>query len=213
VADFSAPSFVKICGLTTIEDVESTISAGADAVGLILASSPRQVSVELATALASAAKGRLTVCAVFRDQDDDWILDGIDAVGPDVVQLHGALSEGLLDGIRQRNVTLVKALAIGSEEFLRFDELLVDAVIIDGPRPGSGVVHSWDALVKRPFRVPVIAAGGLNPDNIASEITRSLAWGVDTASGVESTPGVKDPTLVRRFVENARKAFVDREEK
>lgn len=212
MADFSGPSFVKICGVTRIDDVEDTISAGADALGLILASSPRKITLELATALALAAKNRIVVVAVFRDQIDEWILGAIDEVGPDVVQLHGPLSDGLLDGVRQRDVQLIKALVIGSDEFLNFDDRKADAVLIDGPRPGSGVAHSWDALVLRPFRVPVIAAGGLNPDNVASEIARSLAWGVDTASGVESAPGVKDRTLVRRFVENARGAFVDREE-
>ena len=212
MADFLAPSLVKICGVTRIDDVEDTISAGADALGLILASSPRKITLELATALALAAKNRIVVVAVFRDQIDEWILGAIDEVGPDVVQLHGPLSDGLLDGVRQRDVQLIKALVIGSDEFLNFDDRKADAVLIDGPRPGSGVAHSWDALVLRPFRVPVIAAGGLNPDNVASEIARSLAWGVDTASGVESAPGVKDRTLVRRFVENARGAFVDREE-
>jgi phosphoribosylanthranilate isomerase len=213
VADFSAPSFVKICGVTRIDDVEDTISAGADAFGLILASSPRQISLKTAANLALAAENRIDVVAVFRDQVDQWILDAIDDVGPNVVQLHGPLSDGLHDGIRQRDVQLVKALVIGSEDFTSFDECLVDAVLIDGPRPGSGVAHSWEALARRTFRVPVIAAGGLNPDNVASEIALSMAWGVDTASGVETAPGLKDPTLVRRFVENARRAFVDREEK
>jgi phosphoribosylanthranilate isomerase len=213
VVDFSAPSFVKICGVTRIDDVEVTISAGADALGLILASSPRQISLEMATNLALAAKNRIDVVAVFRDQADQWILDAIDEVGPDVVQLHGSLSDGLFDGIRQRDVQLVKALVIGSDEFTNFDDRRVDAVLIDGSRPGSGVAHSWEALVRRTFCVPVIAAGGLNPDHVASEIALSMAWGVDTASGVEAAPGAKDPTLVRRFVENARRAFVDREEK
>jgi phosphoribosylanthranilate isomerase len=204
VADFSAPSFVKICGVTRIDDVEDTISAGADAFGLILASSPRQISLKTAANLALAAENRIDVVAVFRDQVDQWILDAIDDVGPNVVQLHGPLSDGLHDGIRQRDVQLVKALVIGSEDFTSFDECLVDAVLIDGPRPGSGVAHSWEALARRTFRVPVI---------VASEIALSMAWGVDTASGVETALGLKDPTLVRRFVENARRAFVDREEK
>lgn len=213
MADFTVPSFVKICGLTRIDDVELTISAGADALGLILASSPRQVSLKAATKLSLAAKGQITVYAVFRDQNDAWILDAIDHIEPDVVQIHGPLSNGLIDGIRRRDRHVVKALAIDSPEFTSFDESTVDAVLIDGPRPGSGVLHSWDALGHRNFCVPVIAAGGLNPENVASEIAESRAWGVDTASGVESAPGVKDRTLVRRFVDSARKAFVEREEK
>ena len=211
VTNFSSTSFVKICGLTTPDDIAVSVRAGADALGLILASSPRQISVEAAQTLAALAKDHIPIWAVFRDQADEWILNAIDKIEPDAVQLHGKLSDVLLNGARARATQVVKALAIGSDDFLTFDESKVDAVLIDGHQPGSGIVHSWDALFERPFAVPVIAAGGLNPDNVAIEIVRSRAWGVDTASGVESAPGVKDHTLVMHFVENARRAFEERE--
>jgi phosphoribosylanthranilate isomerase len=202
-----APSFIKICGVTTLGDANAIIDAGASALGLILAKSPRQLTVDRALAIATATKGRIVRTAVFNEDDDEVILEAVDVLDVDAVQLHGPLSEALRDALRERGVTIVKALSIGSEEFFDFDESDVDMVHIDGARPGSGQAHSWDELLTRPFRVPVIAAGGLRPDSVAHVITFTHVWGVDTASGVESSPGIKDRELVKRFVHNAATAF------
>jgi phosphoribosylanthranilate isomerase len=212
VAEFPGERFIKICGVTNLGDVETVIEAGADGLGLILATSSRRVSIEQAGELTNAAKGRVVVTGVFRDSDDSVILSALDLLALDVVQIHGALGPELLGALRQRGLKVVKALAIGSAEFFDFDDSEVDAVLIDGPSPGSGKTHSWDDLSERKFRVPVIAAGGLTPDNVGDTIRFTGAWGVDTASGVESAPGVKDRTLVRRFVENARLAMEQRED-
>ena len=213
MAEFAGPSYIKICGVTRLEDVETVVASGADALGLILAQSPRQLSVEAAKPLADAARGRVFVSTVFRGREDDFILGAANALDVDVVQVHGPLSEALLEGLRSDGRLVVKTLAIDSDEFLDFDDALVDAVLIDGPTPGSGRTHSWDRLVERHFRVPVIAAGGLAPTNVADTVRCTGVWGVDVATGVESTPGVKDHTLVRQFVENARRALEERSEK
>jgi phosphoribosylanthranilate isomerase len=122
------------------------------------------------------------------------------------------LSHALHDALRQRGVRIIKALNIESEEFSSFDDRLVDAVLIDGPRAGSGDEHSWAGLATRDFSAPLIAAGGLTPINVASIIGATRAWGVDSASGVESRPGLKDLHLVREFVDAARCAWRDQEE-
>ncbi len=207
MAEFTGSTYVKICGVTTLSDVEVVVAAGADGLGLILAESPRQVSVEAAKVLVDAARGRVLVSAVFRGRDDAFILGAANALDVDVVQVHGPLSATLLEGLRSSGRLVVRALAIDGDDFLDFDDSLVDAVLIDGPTPGSGRTHSWERLAERSFRVPVIAAGGLAPSNVADAVRRTGAWGVDVASGVESTAGVKDPTLVRQFVENARRAL------
>ena len=183
------------------------IAAGADGLGLILAQSPREVSLEAARVLADAARGRVLVSAVFRGRGDDFILEAANALDVDVVQVHGPLSAALLEGLRSCDRLIVKTLSIDSDEFLDFDDALVDAVLIDGPTPGSGRTHSWDRLAGRHFRARVIAAGGLAPSNVADTVRRTRVWGVDVASGVESALRVKDPTLVRQFVENARRAL------
>lgn len=199
--------YVKICGVTTVEDAAAVIDAGATALGLIFAASPRRVTVAQASEIVTATNGTLLRCAVFRYDSDEFILERLDALPVEVVQLHGPLSEHLHSALRARPIRIVKALSIDGDEFDEFDETRVDAVMIDGATPGSGIAHSWDRLRTRRFRVPVIAAGGLNPDNVEDVVRATGAVGVDCASGVESSPGVKDPQLVARFVANARRAL------
>jgi phosphoribosylanthranilate isomerase len=205
--DELTPWYIKICGVTTLGDANAIIDAGANALGLLLTKSPRQLSLDRALAIAAATKGRIVRTAVFNEDSDDVVLEAIDLLDVDAVQLHGPLSEALRAALRERGLTIVKALSIGSEEFFDFDESVVDIVHIDGARPGSGLAHSWDELEARPFSVPVIAAGGLRPDSVAHVISFTNVWGVDTASGVESSPGIKDRELVKRFVQNATTAF------
>ncbi len=198
---------VKICGVTTLGDANAVIGAGATSVGFILAKSPRQLSLERALALCEATKGRTIRTAVFRDNTRDFVLHALDVIDVEVVQFHGPLDHALVAALRARDLAIVKALSIESDEFDNFDESTVDAVLIDGASPGSGAAHSWEGLATRNFSVPVIAAGGLNADNVATAIALTGAWGVDTASGVESSPGVKDRDQVKRFITIARAAF------
>jgi phosphoribosylanthranilate isomerase len=199
--------FVKVCGVTNVTDATMAAKAGASAVGVILAESPRRVTLEQAIEVTAAMQGELLRFAVFRHQSDEVVLTHLDALDVDVVQMHGALSPALLGALHERSLLVVKALTIDDDEFDDFDEALVDAILIDGPRPGSGVAHSWRRLRDRHFRVPVIAAGGLNPSNVAEVISATNAWGVDCASGVERGPRQKDRELVERYVANAREAF------
>lgn len=207
-----APGFVKICGVTSLDDAKFVVAAGANALGLILAESSRRLTLDQARVIADATKGDLLRFAVFRHNDDDFILEHVDALGTDVVQVHGALSESLLAALRARPVLIVKALSVDEAEFLSFDDSSVDAVLIDGPQPGSGETYALDHLERRAFSVPVIAAGGLTPGNVASLIAASAVAGVDTSSGVESQPGVKNHDLVVDFIVNARTAFATRKD-
>lgn len=198
---------MKVCGVTNVSDAKMVVSSGASALGLILAASPRRVTLDQAREIAAATSGEIIRCAVFRDNDDEFIFEQLDALDVDVVQVHGSLSAKLLETLRERSLLIVRALNIEDAEFEHYDESGVDAVLIDGPRPGSGVTHSWDRLRERHFTVPVIAAGGLNPSNVADVISVTSAWGVDCASGVESGPGKKDRDMVEGFVSSARGAF------
>ncbi|MFY9783836.1 MAG: phosphoribosylanthranilate isomerase [Acidimicrobiales bacterium] len=206
-----SPGFVKICGVTTVDDAKYVVSAGASALGLILAESSRRVSLEQAREVANATEGDLLRFAVFRHNDDDFILEHVDALNVDVVQVHGELSNVLLNALRERPVLVVKALSVDEPSFLDFDETTVDAVLVDSPRPGSGESYSWKLLNEREFRVPVIAAGGMNPLNVADVVASTTVSGVDSSSGVERRPREKDHELVDRFIANARGAFASRE--
>jgi phosphoribosylanthranilate isomerase len=207
VRDLWSHGYVKICGVTTVADALSVADAGANALGVIFATSPRRVNLDHAREILDATKGELLRCGVFRENGDDAIIEHSRSLDFDVVQLHGPLSDRLLANLRERPVRIVKALNIEDDEFDEFDESRVDAVMIDGPRPGSGVAHSWDRLASRPFVVPVIAAGGLNADNVADIVATTRAWGVDSSSGVEARPGVKDSDLIAQFVARARSAW------
>jgi phosphoribosylanthranilate isomerase len=101
---------------------------------------------------------------------------------------------------------VIKAFSATSPELRRADRYGTDLVLVDAPAPGSGKLFDWGLASDVPPSVRVILAGGLDPDNVADAIKVVEPWGVDVASGVEARPGVKDPTLVRRFIVNARAA-------
>jgi len=210
VPDFDDAYFVKICGVTSLGDANAAIDAGANAIGLNLATSSRHLSLDRALAIAEATRGRVLRTLIFYDNDDAFIVDAVDLIDADVAQIHGSLSDELLDQLRQRDVRIIKALSIGTDEFYGFNDGSVDAVMVDGATPGSGESHSWDELFGRTFVVPVIAAGGLDDANVASVIEVTGVWGVDSASGVESTPGVKDRDRMSHFIANAQAAFRER---
>jgi phosphoribosylanthranilate isomerase len=204
--------FVKICGVTTVPDGVFAAHAGASALGLNLAEgSPRRVNLAVARDIVAATNDDVLVCAVFRGRSDEAILLDLEDLAVDAVQLHDAVSDSLLDALRAKSLIVIKALNIEGRDFEEFDDARVEAVLIDGPRPGSGIAHSWSRLRERSFNVPVIAAGGLTPDNVTSVIESTSVIGVDCASGVERSPGIKDDDAVSRFVTNARRAFAMKE--
>lgn len=203
--------FVKICGVTRVDDAVAVVNAGASALGLIFAESPRRVTLAQARQIVSATEGSILRCAVFRNSDDVFVTEQLDALDVEMVQVHGTLSSGLLAYLRGRGLRVVKALSVIGSEFECFDDIDVDAVLIDGALPGSGTEHSWDRLRERRFSVPVVAAGGLTPDNVYGVVRATGASGVDCASGVEASPGVKDHELLGRFVANARRALASEE--
>ncbi len=206
----AARNFVKICGVTSVADALMVASSGADAVGLNFAVSTRHVERDVAREVVRATPDLVHV-GIFRDNDDAYIVDTATATGVGVAQIHGYLSEATTRRLHDENIRVVKALSVNEPDFLAFDEHDVDAVLIDGAEPGSGVGYARTLVTRRSFLVPVIVAGGLTSDNVASVIDELTPWGVDVATGVEASPRVKDPLLVTKFVTLAREAF-EREE-
>jgi phosphoribosylanthranilate isomerase len=214
---------IKICGITTPEDAVMAADAGADAIGLnFFAKSPRYVSPLAARTIAEAVSGRVTRVGVFVNSTVAEVRGIASAVGLDLVQLHGdeppeAAAE-LSDYIR-----LMKAFRIGPEgsrpvlEYLdcfrrysgRMQQVLFDARE-PGQYGGTGKTADWNALKdysQDELRPPLVLAGGLTPDNVARAIQAVRPFGVDTASGVEQSPGHKEPALVSRFVAAAKRAL------
>jgi len=200
---------VKICGVTSPEDALLCVDAGADAIGLnFVASSPRRVSVELARRIVQALPSRFMTVGVFVDAAYEELIDIKQRVGLRCLQLHGAESPALLvrclphayKALRVRDASLV-------EEAARYpgEHLLLDAFVA-GVQGGTGASFDWQLARLVAGTRKITLAGGLHPDNVAAAVVAVRPYCVDVASGVETEPGKKDPTLVRAFVTRAKAA-------
>jgi phosphoribosylanthranilate isomerase len=219
---------IKICGVKSVEDALAVAAAGADAIGLnFYRPSPRYIPLERARAVADAVRGRVMRVGVVVDPTEEEALAIASHVGLDLLQLHGDEPAALVARLSQR-VPVMKAFRIGPaglqpaldylEEFRRLGGTLV-AVLFDAFEPGRlggvGKTAEWGAIKGYPsqgWHPPLVLAGGLRPDNVADAIRTVSPMAVDTASGVEESPGRKAPVLVARFVQAARRAFLTAEE-
>ena len=192
--------FVKICGLTNKADALMAVAMGADALGFIFASSVRQVGVDDVREIVRHLPDDVLTVGVFRDESAQLIVDVVAETGLGGVQLHGRESPGEANWIRSRVPFVTQAFGAGDARLERVDDYEVDAVLLDAAVPGSGNTFAWDLVGDLPRRRRVILAGGLRPENVVDAIRTVRPWGVDVASGVESSPGRKDVRRVRRFV-------------
>src|SRR5256885_3504315 len=211
---------VKICGLSAPDTLDVALDAGADMVGFVFfPPSPRNVSFETARALASRVKGHARKVALTVDADDTMLARIIEALHPDMLQLHGNESTDRVDAIRQTfNRPVMKVLPIATrgdlariERYAKVaDRLLFDALPPrDATRPGGlGKPFDWHLLENLDLSIPFMLSGGLHVDNVAEALRITRAPGVDVSSGVESAPGVKDPDKIRAFIRAARSAKV-----
>jgi phosphoribosylanthranilate isomerase len=210
---------VKICGLSTGLTLDAALDAGADMVGFVFFSkSPRHIDWATARALGRHAEGRAKIIALSVDADDDTLKRIVDALAPDLMQLHGSETPARVKEIGERFARpTMKAIGVATRADLTAAgayEGVVDTLLIDAKPPkdavlpgGNGRPFNWS--LTRDFRpsVPWLLSGGLDPENVADAIALSGARGVDVSSGVESAPGVKDPAKIRAFVAAARRAF------
>jgi phosphoribosylanthranilate isomerase len=207
---------VKICGLSTPETLEAALAAGADMVGFVFfPPSPRHVSLEIARALGRQVRGRAKKVALSVDADDALLAGCIDALQPDILQLHGKETVARLRDIRQKfALPVMKAIAVETAADLAglpgyaavADQILFDARAPKGAtRPGGlGAAFDWHLLEQLDLKLPFMVSGGLNAANVAEAVRITGACGVDVSSGVERAPGVKDPEMIRAFVGAAR---------
>jgi len=210
---------VKICGLSTADTLEAALSSGADVVGFVFfAKSPRHLGFEAARALGAQARGRARIAALSVDADDTTLDRIVEALEPDILQLHGAESPARVREVGQRFAcTTMKAIGVEAPEDLaaaeRYDGaadwLLIDAKPPRGAaRPGgNGLPFDWRLASGFSPRAPWLLSGGLDPDNVGEAIALTGARGVDVSSGVESAPGIKDTGRIAAFVAAAREAF------
>jgi phosphoribosylanthranilate isomerase len=207
---------VKICGLSTPETLDVALDAGADMVGFVFfPPSPRHLSLELARDLGSRIKRRAVKVALTVDADDATLANIVEALRPDILQLHGKETVARLRDIKQMfGLPVMKAIAVETATDLASlpgyaavaDRILFDARAPKGAtRPGGlGAVFDWHALEKLDLKLPFMVSGGLTAENVAAAARGTRAGGVDVSSGVEAAPGVKDPEMIRAFIRAAR---------
>jgi len=198
-------TFVKVCGLRTIEAARAAVEAGADAVGVVFsAKSPRRVDEAQARVVIDAVRGEAQTVVVTNDMDAADAAALTRRLGADILQLHGRY--GSDDFARARGPRLWRATSLDEAGELTVGGYGEEAILLDAPRPGSGERWDLSELVARRPAGRWLLAGGLTPANVAAAIRDAQPWGVDVSSGVESGPGEKDLDLIRSFVAAARGA-------
>ena len=201
---------IKICGISTPETLAAVIAARAEFVGFNFhPASPRCVSPAQAQALGAQAAGRVKRVGLFVDPKDDALADALASGALEALQLHGGESPARAAETRARfGLPVWKVISVASRADLAqaetyigaADFLLLDAKTPAGSLPGGmGLKFDWALLSGWKAPLPWGLAGGLTPSNVAEAIARTGAPLVDTASGVESTPGIKDPAKIAAF--------------
>ena len=206
-------TLVKICGITNVDDALWAAEQGADAIGFIFASSPRQVSEELARAIRRRLPPFVSAVGVFVDPDPRRTRETCENVGLDFIQLYRSNDGGFLQESKLNPARLIRAISVGCEADLkairdaRAGTILLDTKV-EGKVGGTGKTFDWNLASKaKTYGKPIILSGGLNPANVGEAIEIAAPEAVDVSSGVESAPGKKDPEKVREFIRRT-KAYV-----
>ncbi|MFM2302290.1 MAG: hypothetical protein RLZZ84_2026 [Pseudomonadota bacterium] len=206
---------IKVCGITTAETLDALIAARADHVGFnFITKSPRHITPTRAAELGAQAAGRINRVGLFLDAADSAIAEAIAAAGLDALQLHGEEPPERAAQLRNRfGLPVWKALPVATpDDVARAAAYLgaVDLVLFDAKTPkgalpgGTGLTFDWTLLAHWKAPCPWGLAGGLSPANVAEAARLTGAPLVDTASGVETAPGVKDAGLIAAFCAAAR---------
>ena len=196
---------VKICGITSVADGLAAAEAGADLIGLMFyEKSPRQVSLATAAEIARALPPFVVKVGVFVNAPEDLVVRAIGECGLNLLQFHGEESPKFCV---QFGVMSMKAFRIRDTKSLEeLPHYQTDAYLLDayspGARGGTGKKFNWDlAIEAKKFGRPIFLAGGLTPENVAAAVRQVQPFGVDVSSGVELSPGKKDPAKVRAFIQ------------
>jgi phosphoribosylanthranilate isomerase len=211
--------WIKICGNTSLEDALLAAEAGADAVGFVFAPSPRRVTSEQVAAIVPNLPSKLEKIGVFVDASFEEIEETVRTAGLTGVQLHFNPAPDLPAQLCERFGPALRILRVvhfgpGAPEATSaiLQDPSINAILVDTRTAlavgGTGQSFDWHAASRTLFQDPtgpkLIAAGGLNPENVAEAIATLRPWGIDVVSGVEAAPGRKDPARVREFISRAR---------
>ncbi len=195
---------IKICGICGVDDAEIACSAGADAIGLVFYDkSPRNVTLDSAAEIVASLPPFVSVVGLFVNSSDEEVRQVLSRVQLDLLQFHGDEDESFcssydrpyIRAIRVKSDTDLPSLC---QQYVSARGLLLDSFRKDTPG-GTGEAFDWE-LIPSKLPLPVILAGGLNPENVAQAISAVQPWAVDVSSGVEVSPGKKDQQKIQQFV-------------
>lgn len=205
---------IKICGITNFADAQAAVAAGADALGFMLYErSPRFLSVEAAAEIIRRLPPLVAKVGVFVNASEGTVIEARNACGFDTFQFHGDEPPDFCR--RFAPMKAIKAFRIRDENsLLALPDYQTDAWLLDsyvpGQEGGTGTRFNWPlAVAAKQHGVPIILAGGLTPENVATAIRQVRPFGVDVSSGVESVPGKKDHDKLRAFIAAARAAALE----
>jgi phosphoribosylanthranilate isomerase len=201
---------IKFCGITRIDDVRRSVELGIDAIGLVFTrASQRFVGISQARVIRNELPAFVTAVALFMDDEPGWIEEVVASVQPDILQFHGAETDGFASSFAR---PYIKAVPMGSSaDLARQASAYPNAagILLDsharGARGGTGVTFDWARIPPGTGRQFVLA-GGLNAANVAQAIATVRPYAVDVSSGIESAPGIKDAAKMRAFAAEVRKA-------
>jgi phosphoribosylanthranilate isomerase len=204
---------IKICGITRREDALAALEYGVDALGFNFYSrSPRYIDLQTARDLVYQLPPFGLRVGIFVEPTFETVMETARAVRLDTIQLHGNEAPEIAEDIRNEGFRVWKAVHVsGLKALHRFDDYPCDALVLDAFDPktpgGTGKAFDWSVLSKWQSPVPWILSGGLTPETVGEAVKRLNPSGVDVASGVESSPGIKDHPRMQEFIRNARLAL------
>jgi phosphoribosylanthranilate isomerase len=198
---------VKICGITRPQDAIVAEQAGVDAIGLNFAeSSKRRVTLEQAQTITQNVGVFISKVGIFVNQPLDWVKEVAFTTHLDTIQLHGQ-EDAIYARALAKHFRIIKAVSftegLSPETFMNYP---ADALLLDHLKGGTGKAFDWSIAAAWKGQPKLILAGGLTPENVHLGIAALEPYAVDTASGVETSPGIKDPQKIQHFVHAAKNA-------
>lgn len=203
-----SPTRTKICGITNRRDALLAITAGADALGFVFyPDSKRYISLDQAAVIAKAMPPMVSLVGVFANADEHLIAEALEQLPLSLLQFHGDETEGFCNQWSRPYIKAVRVKDVESVLAVRDEHQSAVGLLLDSHVShvigGSGETFDWSILPE--VKKPVILSGGLNPDNVSGAIASVRPYAVDVSTGVESSPGIKDPELLQAFMDKVRK--------
>ena len=200
---------IKICGITTLEEIDYINELKPDYTGFVFAESKRKVNIENGKELLKALDKDIKSVGVFRNNTKEYIIEVIENIPLDIIQLHGDEDNDFINYLKDKtNCEIWKAVGIkNKEDLIKAKDFNVETLLLDGSNPGSGELFPWEYLKEIDVNKKFFIAGGINEENVLEAMENVNPYGVDTSSGVETIEnGIrkKDKEKIKRLIKKVR---------